>query len=305
MLASSSSIVVTPENLFIMNMYSKYKNTIFDTVVSKQNFINDLWLEKRVNNWGIDKTGLLKYLNNLGELSYSEICYEVYNYYALKNSSDVDSVKYLFDKNPGYSVLAKSLISMYPSAKFIHIVRNPKDNVLSYKNVPFEPNNIIVLAYRWRFYNKFIESCKKLFPDKFITVRYEDLVAEPESTLRSICGFLSLPFEDEMLDFYKNENTNSSQYWHKNLTSTVSSKSVNKWQSGLDETEINSIEKICKELMLYYGYEINLNSKIDINLFNYIYLLFGFLLSVFEIFLFKLPFNLRVYIIEAYRKFNS
>ena len=36
--------------------------------------------------------------------------------------------------------------------------------------------------------------------DWFIEVRYEELIADPEATLRRVCEFIELPFEPGMID---------------------------------------------------------------------------------------------------------
>ena len=41
-------------------------------------------------------------------------------------------------------------------------------------------------------------------PERWMRVRYENLVREPESCVRDICEFLSVPFAEEMLDPYRN-----------------------------------------------------------------------------------------------------
>jgi hypothetical protein len=41
---------------------------------------------------------------------------------------------------------------------------------------------------------------KKLFPDKYYLMKFEDLVREPEANLRSLCSFLGVEFQPEMLN---------------------------------------------------------------------------------------------------------
>jgi hypothetical protein len=43
-------------------------------------------------------------------------------------------------------------------------------------------------------------------PERCLLVRYEDLVRQPESSLRRICDFLGVPFTGEMLDPYKDQD---------------------------------------------------------------------------------------------------
>ena len=59
--------------------------------------------------------------------------------------------------------------------------------------------------------------------DRYIEVRYEELVSEPEATLEQICDFLGLPDHSAMLDYpsdttYSTPSTNSIGQWRKRLT---------------------------------------------------------------------------------------
>lgn len=299
-LESNKDICSTPENLFIMNLYNKYKKTNFNTSNEKSRFVDDVWLEKNIETWKLDKEEVGKYLNSINkDLSFSEICQEIYTFYSLKTKN---GAKYIFDKNPGYTIFAKELIELYPNTKFLHIVRNPKDNVMSYQNVPFEPSNLIILAYRWKYYNNIVERYKKLYPEKFLTIRYEDLVSNSYDIIQKICSFFSIDFDEEMVNFYKKDN-DINQNWHKNLSKPLSNENTNKWQTYFKKDESLKIETICKNLMETYDYELE-NREINLNIKDKIYFIIAYILTKFEIFLFKLPLSTRVFIINLYRKFN-
>jgi len=47
---------------------------------------------------------------------------------------------------------------------------------------------------------------KAVFPDRFLEVDYEDIVAKPEPTVRQLCAFLSVEFETASLEFYKSKS---------------------------------------------------------------------------------------------------
>ncbi|MDG1231469.1 MAG: sulfotransferase, partial [Pseudomonadales bacterium] len=47
---------------------------------------------------------------------------------------------------------------------------------------------------------------KAVFPDRFLEVDYEDIVAKPEPTVRELCAFLRVEFETASLEFYKSKS---------------------------------------------------------------------------------------------------
>ena len=44
-----------------------------------------------------------------------------------------------------------------------------------------------------------------MFPDRFLEVGYEDIVAKPEPIVRELCNFVNVDFETAGLEFYKSK----------------------------------------------------------------------------------------------------
>ena len=119
--------------------------------------------------------------------SYAQFCQVIYQGYARslkKTKSHIICIK-----NPLYSLFIKDLKNLFPSAKFIHLVRDPRDTVLSYQKVPFDSNTTSTLAYRWNYYNQSILKQFKKHSIKPIILKYEELVTDPEKTLREFANF--------------------------------------------------------------------------------------------------------------------
>ena len=72
---------------------------------------------------------------------------------------------------------------------------------------------------------------KMVSPDRYIEIRYEDLVTEPRATLEQICEFLELPYDSAMLD-YPNDTTYS----------TPSPSSIGQWRRKLTPDAIRLAE---------------------------------------------------------------
>ena len=91
----------------------------------------------------------------------------------------------LADKNPHYSLWAKELGEIFPKAKFVHIIRNPFDNIASFQNVRFDINDTIGLALRWKTFNEAIFDAG--LDERCFVLRYEELVETPEETVKRLC----------------------------------------------------------------------------------------------------------------------
>ncbi|MCG8571818.1 MAG: sulfotransferase [Spirochaetes bacterium] len=255
MLNSHPGIAVPPEALFIMTLYSTYCHINRWTTKKLLKFYEDLMTEEWLQNWNLDNEKLKKdLLACKGQTTFSELCKIVYMHYwrASKNNENL----VIGDKNPQYSLFVDVLIELFPDAQFIHITRDYRDNILSFKNVRFDLNLTSALAHRWKKYNQMILKMKDKYPEKFLTIRYEDLVAEPETTLRKITSFISIEYHSAMLDFHKNQ-TQELPSFHKNLKRPIVKQNINKWKSKMSADDIEQADYICDKTGKLFGYYPN------------------------------------------------
>ncbi len=154
-------------------------------------------------------------------------------------------------------------LSYFPRAKFVFQVRDPRDFYLSAK--VYRP---IVTMYHSP--SRTINAWKKdqeqslrillaLGPERVFFLRYEDLIANPESNLSKLCEFLGLPFERGMLDFHKNESVKNDSRrrekgW-KNLSRKVLSDNKEKFAKGLSRFEIIWIERCLGGYLQIFNYK--------------------------------------------------
>jgi glycosyltransferase involved in cell wall biosynthesis len=91
---------------------------------------------------------------------------------------------------------------LLPEARFVHIIRDGRDVALSIKDLWWGPNSVKEAAKWWV---SGIERARNQAPHLrwYLEVRYEDLVLDTESTLRRICDFIDLPWDETMLEYDK------------------------------------------------------------------------------------------------------
>ncbi|HEX3492464.1 MAG TPA: sulfotransferase, partial [Streptosporangiaceae bacterium] len=112
------------------------------------------------------------------------------------------------DKNLGTEPHVETLLAVYPEAKFICLYRHPMDMIASgveacpwgLNQYGFEPyvanapgNSVLALARYWTDHIGAILAVEDRHPEHCHRVRYEDLVADPETVAAGIFGFLGLP----------------------------------------------------------------------------------------------------------------
>ena len=247
-------LAVAPEALFIMNLYREYAKVEHWDRGHLLSFYDDLWLEQRLNSWQLDKERLRGDLLACGtDARFADLCKVVYANFASRLGKD--DVALLGDKNPIYCLLLPELISLFPDAKFIHTVRDYRDNILSYKEVKFDTNSTSALAYRWKKYNQEVLKASERHPQRFLLLRYEDLLTAPEYQLQRICRFLVVDFEPAMLDFYKAQPNALVWEWHRNLRKPLEKTHIALWKSRMREIDVLKSDYICHEISSLFGYE--------------------------------------------------
>jgi hypothetical protein len=107
------------------------------------------------------------------------------------------------DKTPDHTRCIAPAARHLPEARFVHIIRDGRDAILSWRKTWFAPSqDVEQLAREWAARVRTArEQCGP--PGRYLEVRYEALVTSPEVTLREVCAFLNLPFTFEMLEYHR------------------------------------------------------------------------------------------------------
>lgn len=133
------------------------------------------------------------------------------------------------EKTPGNIRHIDRIMEFYSGrVRCINIVRDGRDVVTS--RHPGDPGRYWVPIRRWvEDVTCGLEAERR---GQVMTVRYEDLVARPEPTLRELCDYLDEPFEPGMLD-YQNSGSSISEMarmaWDRNAEA-INTRSLRKWE---------------------------------------------------------------------------
>ncbi|NET61775.1 MAG: sulfotransferase [Symploca sp. SIO2E6] len=112
------------------------------------------------------------------------------------------------EKSPPHLRRIEYIQKLVPNAQFIHILRNGIDVVASLYEVTHKyPKSVwgqpwsIDKCINWWMTDIQISLSYQDQPSH-ILVKYEELVAQPQSVLSSLCQFINVPFEETMLQEY-------------------------------------------------------------------------------------------------------
>lgn len=266
---ANEQAILPRESKLIIHLKQKYFKTILFTDDIIDTLIVDLYKDRFFkNSWKVDKNQLTNKLKSYpkNRLDFPIVCKIIYlSYTSLYGTG---SLKIIGDKNPIYSVFIPELLEVFPNAKFIHLIRDYRDNVVSNRKA-FGNNSVEFLGYGWLFFNLAIEKAKRDNKSNFYTIKYEDLVTHPQQKIVELCEFLSLDFNEDMIHFNKKinaifkENTHFKIVEnHKNLANPINNTQVEKYKTNLTLKEIETLDCICSNYGKQYGYfPLNNNFK--------------------------------------------
>lgn len=161
------------------------------------------------------------------------------------------------EKSPTHMNHLESLRRYYPGAPVIHIVRDPRDVARSILKAPWDwaPKTLNGALILWRDYeaaaSRFLAS-----DHRNLLVRYEDLLTDPQKTLKTICEFIGEDYTDAMLDTrssYDQVNRLDEPWKHK-VSGAIDKSRVAAWKGKLSEEEIRQSEILLGDRLQHYGY---------------------------------------------------
>lgn len=114
----------------------------------------------------------------------------------------------LLDKNPALTLMIPVYLRLFPQAKIIMALRDPRDVALScyLRYLPLNPvsANFLSLESLADFYLLNLEGWlryRELFPTAWMEVKYEETVASLESTALRCLEFLGVPWDERVLAY--------------------------------------------------------------------------------------------------------
>lgn len=189
-------------------------------------------------------------------------------YIAQKNSKHFPC-----EQTPRNVLYLTEILDLYPDCHIINMVRDPRDVLLSQKykwkirflgasNIPYREAirswsnyHAITISKLW---NVSVNAAAKYKNHpQILTIRFEDLITQPEKILRQVCQFTKLEFTPAMLQVSQSEGGVSS---HKKIApgqKGIDNRATGKWkQGGLSSTEIHLCQQITQENMHRHNYTI-------------------------------------------------
>jgi len=154
--------------------------------------------------------------------------------------------------NPVQILDAEKIISDFPEAKIVHIVRNPFSAYAETKHRP-APLSLQRYINTWNTTQLFAINYQKLFPENIIIVKFEDLIENPKKFFQPLCRKLGIKFEESLLFPSWNKEKLENQYPWGTIQYPTVKYNLEKVKE-LSKKEYDEVKKLTSYFNEYFGY---------------------------------------------------
>lgn len=213
--------------------------------------IDDLLENFRIKSWNIELNRRDLLTNNKNTASVFE---NIFCQYARSHKKSVWG-----DKTPQHAFDLDIILSVFPKARIIYMVRDGRDVAESYLRAFIGPAHIATCAERWKAYVDTVQKIRtRIGSEQFLRIRYEDLVLEPEATQRKLWHFLGLsdpgaiePEKSTAAEIYLRLS-----YLHKTSQESLSANRIGRFKEHLSRTQIRQFEQIAGVQLIQESYQV-------------------------------------------------
>ncbi len=255
MLMMNEKVIFTSEEIFPVILKQKYAKLKKWTEKDIEEYCNDFVLmsEGKLYPLFCGKDVLKKLLLQFKEhLNYERVIRISYLSFGI--NKDLSKITTIVDKQLRY-YLAHQYLQLFPKAKIILLVRDPRDNVYSRHHWDLRKgilDNDCMHIHKWkRTFQTYLKLIQQ-HSNPYIIVHYEQLINESETTMQQISNFIGIPYTHnyfkypEIVQQFFNQISHPklSKYFfitHRSLNQPITPQKVNEWKNQMHQQNIAHI----------------------------------------------------------------
>jgi hypothetical protein len=256
MLDRSPGIAIPSESVFVPLLARRHGKT-----VNRGRFLDDLSRLPKFREWGLTPDDVAPGIRT--GMPTGEAIAAIFEAYAQAAGKPRWG-----DKTPLYMQHLDLIAGLFPDALYVHLIRDGRDAALSFAQMPegtftrtwAHPGSPVEFACRWRQEVRAARALgRRVGEDRYLEVRYERLVREPDEELRGICDFAGLPYEREMLEYAGAVDVSEKPH-HRGLLDPPRA-DVRRWREQMDESDAEGFDSVAGDLLRELGYPATASSS--------------------------------------------
>lgn len=181
----------------------------------------------------------------------------------LQSFADRHGARIVGEKTPNHALYLAVLAQMFPAARALHVVRDPRAVVASWRDVPWSTGSRRGDAEVWRRYVVAVDRAARRRTMPVLEVRYEQLVRDPAATLSRVCDWIGIPFDDSMLAT-RDEGSSvdvASEPWKARSLRPIDADRAEAWRRELTADEVAAIEAVAGTVARRHGYALTSSAR--------------------------------------------
>lgn len=248
-----SDVAVPPESMFLADFAPVRRGGGLEDPERAARFVRQVWEHPRVRAWKLEGDPPPVPAGLSHAKAYRFAVSSPFEAYAAAQGKSRWG-----DKTPLYLRFVDELHAIWPEARFVVLVRDGRDVALSVKRVPFGANNAWAAAQTWAHGIRLGQEAERRYPEQVLTVRYEDVVADPRPHVARLCEFLGLPFEEDMLAIERTDPAKihkDQADWFTNVWAGINTSAVGKWKTAMSSRDQRVFSSVAGAELEALGYE--------------------------------------------------
>jgi Sulfotransferase family len=252
----SPGLSIPDESFFVPLLARRHRRAI-----DVERFLDDVARIPTVRNWGLTVADVAPRARD--GMATGEAIATIFEAYAAKAGKPRWG-----DKTPMYMRHLPLLEELFPTAQYVHLIRDGRDAALSFLEMPegtftptwAHPRTPAQFACLWR---REVGGARELGwrvgPERYLEVRYEELVANAEQVVRRVCAFAEISFEPAMLDYTGAIDVSGKPHQQRLLRPPTAG--VRSWRGDMARDDIAGFEAVAGDRLAELGYEVTSESR--------------------------------------------
>lgn len=250
----SAEAAIPPESMFLLDFEPVRRKGALEDPAAAAAFVREVWSHPKVRLWKL----VIPPPEVPAGLTHAE-AYRFAVEAPFRAYARAQGKQRFGDKTPAYLHAIDELLTVWPLARVVVLVRDARDVALSVTTMPFGPNNAYAAAQWWaRGIRRGLEA-ELRHPEQVLTLRYEDLVTDPEARVQEVCDHLGLGYNSEMLAIERSDPTKiveDQAAWFAQVSAGITAAGVGKWQTQMSEEDQRVIAAVAGPELRELGYEV-------------------------------------------------
>lgn len=252
-------IAITPELHWLPHFFEQRTGLTSEGFVTPQ-LIPSLLEFPKFGRLQIGRDELQSLIKSETPVSYATLITEIFNLYGKKRGKPL-----VGNKTPRYAQWLRPLHMLWPTARFVHLIRDGRDVCLSIMNwekadrkfgrySTWQEDPVSTAALWWERQVRLGRAEEyELGADLYYEMRYESLLTDPAKECKALCSFLSVPYDDAMLSFHEGRTKSEPGLDAKHAWLPITP-GLRDWRTQMAAEDILRFEAAAGDLLEELGY---------------------------------------------------